>query len=227
MKARIIFFLFALCIVLPLHAQFKGSFDFIATQQYLNGNVRSDTIQYFFAEEKLAIIIKAGGNQPDLRLLFQPADSTITGLFEHNGNKGGYILPMNQKYWPGMHYALQDYGTGPRTQLNYTGTQKEINGTVCNEIICESEKYDASLFIAPEVELSLVQVLAYQSVGAGEGTEAVDFLSDCGVQGFAVESTIKDKTRNATITLTIKNISPKIPETVFNTKGFQLSEVKE
>ena len=38
-------------------------------------------------KEKTALIIHAKGNQPDLRLVFNPADETITGLFEINDKK--------------------------------------------------------------------------------------------------------------------------------------------
>ncbi len=212
---------------ITLAQNFTGSFDLVMTQESASGNMRQDTIAYYFAETKTAIIIRAKGNQPDLRLVFVPADSTITGLFEMNEKKGGYILPMNDKYWPGMQYALRDFGTGPRMNLNDTESKETINGILCHEMKCESEKYDVSLYIAPEIELSLVQVLAYQSVGAGEDTEAVDMLNACGVQGFAMRSIVSDKKRDATITLAIQNMSSEVPERIFSTEGYSISDMRK
>ena len=140
---------------------FTGSFDLVVGSENPNSNSRSDTLSFFFGENKTALIIHA---------VLNPKDSTITGLFEVNEKKGGYVLPMNKKYWPSMDYALSDYGTGPKKQLNITGEQKKINGVYCSEMICNTDKFEGSFWIAEEIELSLVQVMAYQTVGAGKDT---------------------------------------------------------
>jgi hypothetical protein len=226
MLKKILFYA-VLFTITATNAQFTGSFNFIMTQEYQNGNTRTDTISYTFAEAKSAIIIHARGNQPDLRLIFHPGDSTITGLFEQNGRKGGYILPMNEQSWPAMHYALRDYGTGPRTQLHYTNQSKEILGYTSHEIRCEEDDFSASLWIAPEIPLSLTAVLAYQFVGVGEDLKDLDRFSRCGVQGFAMETYINDKKRNATITLKIEDFSDEFDKAIFNTEGFQVSDMRK
>tara|TARA_R100000935_G_scaffold58415_2_gene95399 strand:+ start:81264 stop:81953 length:690 start_codon:yes stop_codon:yes gene_type:complete len=207
---------------------FTGSFDLITAQINSNGNVRSDTISYFFTEDKTAIIMHAGGNQPDMRLVFTPADSTIVGLFEMKGKKSGYILNMNDKQWPGMHYALQEYGTGPRIQLNYTGNKKEINGYSCVETTCENEKFDISFWFAENIEISLTQAFAYQTVGSGGEMEPIEMLSKCGVQALSLETLLKGKEGNPTINITVENFSEEIIDTaVFSSKGHKVTDMRK
>jgi len=93
----------------------------IATRHSTNGNVRHDTIGYFFENEKTAMMIHGRRNEPDKRMVFNPSDTTITCLFEMNGRKSGYVLPMDEEHWPGMPSAMRPYGAGPRSKLNYTG----------------------------------------------------------------------------------------------------------
>ncbi|MBZ0328238.1 MAG: hypothetical protein K8F54_11570 [Altibacter sp.] len=206
---------------------FTGSFDLIITQVYNNGNQRIDSISYYFNETKTAIIIHAEQNQPDLRLVFSPADTTITGLFEIKDTKGGYILPMNEKNWPAMHYALREYGTGPRTKLNYTGEQKEINGLWCSEINCESEEFEISVWGTNTIELTLIQLLAYQTVGAGEDTKAIDMLDKCGIQSFAIETILRGKNDKPDLSLKVENLSKEVDTTIFSAKGHILSDMRK
>lgn len=206
---------------------FTGSFDLITSQVNKNGIQRVDSISYYFGETKTAIIMRAGGKQPDLRLIFHPADSTITGLFELKGNKGGYILPMNEKYWPGMQYALRDYRTGPRTELNYTGEQKEIEGYECLEIVCESEDFNISFWGTNSIELTLVQLMAYHTVGAGEDTKNIDMLEACGIQSFVMETILKGKNDNPNIILKVENLSRELDTTIFSTEGHTISDMRK
>jgi hypothetical protein len=100
----------------------------VATQHYKNDNVRSDTVLYHFGKHKTALVIHPQGNQPGIRLIFSPQDTTITGLFEINGKMGGYILPMDEAHWPGMRYALQPSGAEIFRPLKRTGQTREIQG---------------------------------------------------------------------------------------------------
>lgn len=203
------------------------SFDFIANQEYENGTVRSDTIQYFFAQDKTAILIKAGGNQPDLRLIFSEKDSIITGLYEYKNNKAGYILPMNEKYWSGMRYALRDYGTGHSTTLDTTGTKKVIKEVDFYEMRCDNEIFTGTFWITQEIEISLVQILGYQTVGAGENTSEVEMLDACGLKGLSIETILIDKKRNSKIKLFTKNFKKEFTDSIFNTKGYILSDMRK
>ncbi len=225
---KLSFLLLSVCLASIVQAQdFTGSFDLIVTQNYQNGNERMDTLSYYFGTEKTALIIHAKGNQPDLRLVFHEADSTIIGLYEQNGRKGGYILPMNDKYWPAMRYALSDYGIGPRTKLNMTNEKKEVNGIRCTEMRCENDMYDVLLWVAGEIELSLVQVLAYQGVGAGEDISHIEMLDACGVQGFVMEMELKSKMDKADVLVRVANMTDTVSDTIFDTHEHQLSDLRK
>lgn len=229
MKTKCSLTIICLLVAAVVQAQsFTGSFNVITSQVNANGNVRNDTISYFFSENKTAIIMRAGENQPDLRLVFTPADSTIVGLFEMKGNKNGYILPMNEKQWPGMNYALQEYGTGPKTQLNYTGNKKEINGYPCTETRCENDDFDISFWFAEGIELTLTQVFAYQTVGSGGEMKPIEMLSKCGVQAFAMQTLLQGKDGNPTVAITIANFSEEnVDPYIFSTEGHSLSDMRK
>ncbi|MCB0466533.1 MAG: hypothetical protein KDC78_12805 [Aequorivita sp.] len=206
---------------------FKGSFDLKISQESNNGNQHIETVSYFFGEEKTAIIMHAGGNQPDLRLVFNPADSIISGLFEMNGKKGGYILPMNEKYWPTMKYALGEKDVLSNSEVNYTENKKEINGYNTKEVSCSNDKMEATFWIAEEIELSLTQVMAYQFVGSGKEGEDIKMLADCGIMKLALNTNLFDKQRNSNIVLEIENFSTEIDSEVFNTNDYELSDMRK
>jgi len=139
---------------LPLHVppapqpkteRFIGSFDLIANQDYPNGTTRSDTVSYFFGMHETAILIHAGKNQPDMRMVINPTDSTITGLFEMQGKKGGYVLPMNDRYWPGMRHALEATSNTVQPGKDPLGDSKMIEGYRCRKVFAESSDYTAEL----------------------------------------------------------------------------------
>ena len=227
MRRLILILVFTIGNQIAFTQNFTGSFDLVTGPEYASENNRCETLSYFFGEDKTALIIHARGNQPDLRLVFSPKDSTITGLFEMNEKKGGYILPMNQKYWPAMDYALTDYGTGPRKQLDLTGEQKEINGYPCNEISCNNDKFEGTFWIANEIEMSLVQALAYRTVGAGKDTGAVEMLASCGMQGFTMLAKLRLFEKKDVIMLSIINMSDTFDEAVFSTEGHTLADMRK
>ncbi|MDC7995464.1 hypothetical protein [Altibacter sp. HG106] len=227
MKPCYIVFVILLSSTVVNAQNFTGSFDLIVSQLYKNGKESVDTLSYYFGTEKTALVIHARGNQPDLRLVFHEADSTITGLYEQQGKKGGYILPMNKKYWPAMQYALTDYGTGPRTELTTTTSQKKINDTLCTEMGCDNEAYSGTLWVADEIELSFVQVLAYQGVGAGEDISHIEMIANCGVQGFVMQMTLKSKLGKADVVLHVENLRDTVPKGIFDRSEHQLSDLRK
>lgn len=227
MKRLIIIIVFAIGNQIAFSQNYTGSFDLVTGPEYGSQDNKSDTLSYYFGEAKTALIIHARGNQPDLRLVFSPKDSTITGLFEMNGKKGGYILPMNLKYWPAMDYALTDYGTGPRKQLDMGIEQKEINGYQCSEMACKNEEFEGAFWIANEIEMSLVQVMAYRTVGAGKDTGAVEMLAKCGIQGFSMLAKLRLFEKKDVVMLSIINMSDTFDEAVFSTEGHTLADMRE
>jgi hypothetical protein len=204
---------------------FSGSFDLVATQQYQNGNERSDTISYYLGEKMTAIIIHGRRNQPDIRMVFNFPDATITSLFELNDKKGGYILPMNEAYWPGMPQAIREFGTGPRTEQNYTGEIKDIENHSCHEVLAESDDYSATLWVAEDIPLSMTHVLAYQSVGKGKSKKEIELFDQFGVEGLPLLLFLKSKTEKANVAIQLINFSDDIDATVFSTEGHTLSTV--
>ncbi|PVW15806.1 hypothetical protein [Marixanthomonas spongiae] len=228
MKLGAFFCILIFCASTTIKAQsFTGSFDLIISLHYKNENQRSDTLSYTFGKTKTALVIHTKRNQPDLRLVFNSKDSTITGLFDHKGKKGGYILPMNSTYWPAMDVAMRDYGTGPRTTLNYTGKTKEIEGHQTREVLAENEAYSASLWLPEAIELHMGSVLAYQSVGAGKDTEAVELFDQFGVEGLPLLMHLTSKTGRADVVLRVENLSETVDPAIFSSEGHSLSRVEQ
>ena len=206
--------------------QFIGQFQCITSQESQNGNTRIDTMNYFFGKEKTALIIKAGGNQPDLRLVFSKADSTITGLFKNNGKKGGYILPMNKKYWPAIEIALPKANNTEET-FKISSDEKMIDGYVCHYLECTTEEFTGNFWMTPEIPLTLPQILAYSFVGAGEETSELDWLLTCEAQHFILLAEIEDKKRNARITIQIQNIDNSVNDAMFNMEDYSLMDMRK
>ena len=225
MKAQFTALLFFFISSFIAGQNFTGSFELIASQENVSENSRRDTISYFFGKEKQAIIIHAQRNQPNLRLVFSTQDSTITGLFEMKGKKGGYILPMNEKYWPAMHLALQPYSVGPKSTTNYTGRQKEIENFNCREVLAESDDYNAVLWMAEEIPLTMTSVLSFQSVGAGESIEEVEQYNQFEVEGLPLEMLLKSKKGKGNVLVRLVNFNETVDPVIFSTKGHSLSKV--
>lgn len=226
MKQAVLFSIIALFTIVSSFAQFTGSFNLVVTQHYKNGNETNDTLSYFFGKNKTALIVHTKGNEPDLRLVFSPTDSIITGLFEMNGEKGGYILPMNEKFWPGMQTALRDFGTGPRTKLKYSGDSKTIEGFETREVLTENDEYTARFWMPSEIELNMAAVLAYQSVGAGKSTKEIELMEQFNVEGLPLEMHLKSKSDKADVLVRVINISESFDESIFSTEGYKLAKVR-
>lgn len=220
--------LIAILLSVPtLSAQnFTGSFDLLTTHHYPNGNTRHDTISYFFGKEKTAVIVYGKRKDPDMRMVFSPKDSTITCLFEMNGRKGGYILPMDDKHWPGMQYALRPFDSGPRKELEYTGKKKVVEGFSCKEVLAENGKYSAKMMLAEDMKLSMSSVFSYQSVGAGKSQDESDLFDKFGVQELPLVLDLTSKEGKANVTIRLVNFNESVNDAVFSTDGHSLSKVE-
>ncbi|WP_339677332.1 hypothetical protein [Cyclobacterium marinum] len=210
-----------------LNAQtFTGSFDLVVRHHFPNGNERIDTISYFLGKAKSAIIIYGKRRDPDMRMVFNKQDSTITNLFEMNGKKGGYILPMDKKHWPGMQYALRSFNSGPRKKLNYTGNEATLEGYYCREVVAEIEEYAATMMLAEDIKISMSSVLSYQSVGAGKSQDESSLFDKFGVQILPLFIKLKSKVGKADVVMRVVNIKESFPEAIFDTEGHTLISVE-
>lgn len=205
---------------------FVGSFDFIASQDYPNGTTRSDTISYFFGIRETAVLIHSRNNQPDMRLVINPADSTITGLFEIQGNKGGYVLPMNEQYWPGMRHAFPPAGSTVQSAKTPSGDSKIIEGYSCRKVLTESIDYSAELWMTDEIPLSMPQLLSYQAIGAGKSQKEVEQFNQFKVSGLPLEMTLTSKKGKANVTIRLSNFRKSVDESIFSKEGHKLATIE-
>lgn len=201
---------------------YTGSFDLIATQNYPNGNVRSDTISYYLGTNKTAIVIHGRRNNPDMRIVFNTLDSTITSLYEMNGKKSGYVLPMDELHWPGMPQSLRRHNTGTHTEVIYSGKEKIIEGYTCKQATAESDEYTASLWLAEDLPLSMTRVLAYQSVGKGKSKKEIELFDQLGVKGLPLELYLKSKNGKANVILHFINFNDTFDISIFSSEGHTL-----
>lgn len=206
--------------------KFKGSFDLVAEQNYTNGNIRRDTISYYFGDEKTAILIYGKRNDQDMRMVFNPADKTITSLFEMNEKKGGFILPMDEEHWPGISQSHYFQNSGNSKEFNYTGNEKVIENYKCREVIAESDDYNATLWIAEDIPLSMTCVLSYQSVGKGKSKQEIELFNRLGVDRLPLELFLKSKKGKADVIIRLINLKETIDDSVFSTQGHFLSKVE-
>ena len=221
------------CIVLTFFAilpsmmsqSFTGSFDLVIHQYYTNGNVSTDTVSYYFTKEKTALYFHGKTKNSDLKLIFHPSDTTITGLFEINGRKGGYILPMDEEHWPGLPQSTREYVEYSEQDIQYTGEEKIMEGYTCKEVLADNDDYFATLWLAEDIPLSMTRVLSYQSVGKGESKKEIELFDQLGVNGLPLQLFLKSKKGKANVKIHLINLSNNVSSEAFSTKGHQLSEI--
>lgn len=230
MKIIITIFYFGLLLLsgTTLSSQnFIGSFDLIATQTNKSGNTRTDTISYHFTEKMTAIIIHAQRNQPDLRMVFNFEDSTITSLFVMNEKKGGYILPMDEEHWPGLsdsHYDVSRIES--KIMKSYTGQSKEIEGYKCREVKVENSEYKATMWLCNDLNLSMLQVLSYQSVGKGKSRKELELFKEFGINTLPLVLELEGKADKPNVTITLVNFQTGVDESIFSSDGHDVSKVE-
>lgn len=219
--------LLLLILALPLNAteQFTGSFDLHATLTYKNDRKSSDTINYYFTETKTAIYIHTPSNQPDMKMIFDFVDSTITSLFEVNGKKSGFILPMDEKHWPGLPESKSNTSTLVKQKSFYTGETKVIDGLECKEAKVEDDNYEVTLWLYEGYELSMLQVLSYQSVGKGKSKKELEMFEKFGINSLPIEMELISKTGKADVIIKLVNFQDNVPDDIFSTEGHNLSKV--
>ncbi|WP_439483119.1 DUF4412 domain-containing protein [Cyclobacterium plantarum] len=210
----------------PALEPFVGSFDLIASQAFPNGTTRADTMSFYFGREKTAIIIHAKGSQPDMRMVFHPSAASITALFEMKGRKGGYVLPMNDKYWPGMKHANGKVKIIANAQPSYTGETRTIEGYSCEKVLAESSDYKAEMWITKDIPLNMMQILSYQTVGAGKSQDELNQFEQFGVKGLPLQVNLNSKQGKAAVQLNLINFQDSIDDAIFSSEGHELSNVE-
>lgn len=134
---------------------------------------------------------------------------------------------MDEEHWPGMLAAKRPYGVGPRTKLNCTGSDKEIEGYLCKEVLAENDDYTATLWLAEDIPLSMTRVLSYQSVGKGKSKKEIELFDQLGVEGLPLEMYLKSKKGKSDVTLRLIRVNESSFDTsVFSSQGHEVSEVE-
>ena len=214
------------CPILTFAQEFTGSFDLVSTQEYKNGNVRHDTIAYFLDTDKSAIKINGKRSQPDVRMIFDFKEETITNSFILNGKKSGYILPMDKEHWPGLPEARTNNASNTEVSYEFSGEEKELQGYNCKLVNAENSEYKAVLWIAEELPLSMTQVLSYQSVGKGKSRKELELFKEFGIDKLPIKMQLFSKTGRADVTISLINITRSVDGSVFSTEGYNLSKME-
>lgn len=172
------------------------------------------------------MVIHGRGGQPDVRMLFDPSAKTITQLFQMNGRRGGFLFPMTEQRWPGMKYAdaLPSVEVG---EAAYTGRERSIEGHLCRELQAVNDKYNATVWVAEDIPLSMLRVFSYQSVGAGKSTEEAELYRQMSIKGFPLEMQLTSTTGKPDVVLRVVRLTDHVDPGVFSTEGYAVSEVTE
>lgn len=209
---------------LPSPAQHVDcSFVLVSTQSN-SGTTRSDSITYSFEGPNTATMVHGNNGQPDVRVIFEPEEKTITQLHEINGLKGGFVFAMSEKRWPGMAYSNAEVST---EKMKWTGKTRMIDGHECHEAKVTSEEYSGTAWVAKDIPLSLVRVFSYLSVGAGNSTEEAVMLSTMGLSGLPLEMHLKSRSGEGDVVLLVMNYRQGSDASLFNTAGHSTTFVAE
>jgi len=202
-KIGILIFVFQLPLCLLAQQHFVGSFDLVSEQTYKNGNVRHDTLNYSFEVDKTIMTIRARGNQPDMKMIFDFADSTIKTEFVMRGKPGGYTLPMNLEYWPGMNRSASK----EHTDIDKSLESREIEGIDVYKVVASSNDYDAELWVTDKYNLSMLQVLSYQSVGKGKSKKELELFEKFKLYNLPLIMKLESKNGKADVMIRLINFS--------------------
>lgn len=205
---------------------FTGSFTMITSQAYQSGNTREDVMYFAFGEDKTAMSVEGRGNDPGIVLIFDFPAKTITQLFEMRGEKKGFILPMDEKQWPGMSYATDAPSPAEKSKTTRTGKTKTIEGYTCHEVLASNAEYDFRMWVAPEIPLTMTEILSYQSVGKGESREEVEMMNALAVEGFPLEMELTSKTGKSDVHLVVSDIKTTLSADAFDTTGHELVKIE-
>jgi hypothetical protein len=201
------------------------SFVLVSSQTNSSGDTRTDSITYSFDGPNVAMLMHGrGGNDPDVRLVFDPASKTITQLHTINGMKGGFVFAMSEKRWPGMVYS-EAAPTGGK--VKYTGKEKVIQGHTCKEMKVSGSEYAGTAWVAEDIPLSMLRVFSYQSVGAGKNSSELDNLRDMGTNGLPLEMLLKSNAGRADVLLLIRDYRPMADPSLFSIEGHSTTFVEE
>jgi len=203
MKIGILTVVFLIPFYLPAQQDFVGSFDLVSEQTYKNGNVRHDTLNYSFEVDKTIMTIQARGNQPDVKMIFDFADSTIKTEFVMRGKPGGYILPMDLEHWPGMNRSASK----EQTDIDKNLESREVEGVDVYKVVASSDDYDAELWVTDKYNLSMLQLLSYQSVGKGKSKKELEMFDKFKLFNLPLIMKLESKKGKADVKIRLINIS--------------------
>ena len=200
------------------------NFVLVSTRTNSSGTTSSDSISYSFEGPNTAILIYGRDGQPDVRMIFEPEEKTITQLHEINGLKGGFVFTMTEKRWPGMAHSTAEVST---EKMKWTGKTRMIDSHECHEAKVTSADYTGTAWVAKDIPLSLVRVFSYQSVGAGKSTEENELLSKLRLSGLPLEMHLMSTTGKADLVLRVLNYREGSDASLFNTAGHSTTFVPE
>jgi len=134
---------------------------------------------------------------------------------------------MDEKHWPGLPESHSNTSTLTNQESLYTGETKDVDGYVCKEAKVEDENYEVTLWLCESIELSMLQVLSYQSVGKGKSKRELEMFKKFGINSLPLILDLKSKTGKADVNIRIVNIRDEVPESIFSTEGHNLMKVED
>jgi len=158
----------------------------------------------------------------DKRVLFNPQDSTWTMLMEY----------VNTKIGTRIHAAamFRDSTKVSKMKMKSSAARRTIAGYSCKKIILESDAYRSEVWLTNQFNFDLCYLYKLMN-HCGLMSEYVrhgDWFTWKNSRGMIIEVTSANKKSGESYTMNISMIKPGIiNESLFNTKGFKISEIPE
>ncbi|SHM30296.1 protein of unknown function [Cyclobacterium lianum] len=103
---------------------------------------------------------------------------------------------------------------------------RTIEGYSCEKVYAESSDYKAEMWITHEIPLNMMQILSYQTVGAGKSQDELEQFEQFGVDGLPLQVNLSSKQGKAAVQLNLINFQDSVDEAIFSSLGHSLSQVE-
>ena len=175
--------------------------------------------------EPVVMKVSASGT----KMVMEPQQMTPEGnmkfLVDNNASKQYILMDMNgQKMAMAFDMAELNKAAGDKdqTKITVTNETKVIDTYKCKKIIAESEEHHTEIWITEGVGVEYSDF--FKMMASAQNQNSFASMPELkNIKGFPIETVSKDKKKNSTSTLKIREISKaRVNPEIFSMKGYQV-----
>ena len=181
--------------------------------------------------EPMVIKVSSNGSKTVMQPMNMGPQGSMKILVDSENNKQYMLMEANGKK---MAMSVDPFNPSKEIEktkepkITVTNETKTIDGFKCNKIIAETDNHISDVWLTQEAGLSYPDLykIMNSSKGASGAGNVMPALSD--VKGFPIEIVSKDKKKDETVTMNIRNISrDKLDASYFSLDGYQVTDLRK